>query len=104
MKNKGKIACESSESEEREKTDCDSDSDSGYYGGSDYSEANEVEIERSSVTASISVAVSGVDIEKDEWIANWYQRGWCSGQFVQFDSEEEEILVHFLHQSSLNSN
>ena len=69
LKKKKKIICESSESEEREETDCDLDSDSDYSDDSDDSKANDQEIERFSVTASISVAVSGVDIEKDEWIA-----------------------------------
>ena len=72
-----KDPCESSKSEEREETDCDLDRDSDYSDDSVGSKTDELEIERSSVIASISVAASGVDIERDEWIAVGY-RGWYS--------------------------
>lgn len=54
------------QSQKREEIDGDSDSDSDYSDDSDDSEANEQVIQTSSVTAFISVAVSGVDMEKDE--------------------------------------
>ena len=56
-------------------------------------------IQTSSVTAFISVAVSGVDMEKDECIVVGYP-----GQFVQFDCKKEEININFLYQSSSNCN
>ena len=93
LNKKGKITCESSESEEREEIDGDSDSDSDYSDDSDDSEANEQVIQTSSVTAFISVAVSGVDMEKDEWMVVGYPSGWYPGQFVQFDCKEEEINI-----------
>ena len=61
-------------------------------------------IQTSSVTAFISVAVSGVDMEKDECIVVGYPSGWYPGQFVQFDCKKEEININFLYQSSSNCN
>ena len=48
----------------------------------------------------ISVAVSGVNVVKDEWKVA-YDRDWYPGQFVKFD-EEQEMKIHFVRRSSSN--
>ena len=53
----------------------------------------------------ISVAVSGVNIQKEEeWIAVAYPRKWFPAQFIQFNPEQEEAQVHFLKRSTSNVN
>ena len=42
----------------------------------------------------IGLAVNGIDIQKDEWIAVAYPRNWFPAQFIQFDLEQEEAQVH----------
>ena len=106
LKKKGKIKVaekddggvgEDGDASGEEDDDCDdaeideSDYDSGDDSEAEDTDDNKNEIERTKVTASISVAVSGVDINKDEWVAVGYPRCWYPGQFVQFDPEEEEI-------------
>ena len=59
-----------------------------------------IEKERSHITTVISVAVSGVNVVKDEWIAVTYDRDWYPGQFVNFDEEQEEMQIHSVHRSS----
>ena len=65
-------------------------------------ENEEAEKERLHITKVISVAVSGVSIVKDEWIAVAYDRERYPGQFVKFQKEQEEIQIHFLNWWSSN--
>ena len=55
---------------------------------------------RSHKSTVISVAVSGVNVVKVEWIAVAYERDWYPDQFVKFDEEQEEMKIHFVHRSS----
>ena len=42
------------------------------------------------------------DLVPDDWIAVDVGSTWFPGQFVQFDSETEELQVNFLHRSASN--
>jgi len=111
LKKKGKIKISDGDetTDVNEVTDADEVVDAvGEHDSDIDEEAEEIEAEeineiwRAKATASIFMAISGLDIQKDKWIAVGYPRGWYPGQFVQFDSEEEEIQVHFLQRSSSN--
>ena len=70
-------------------------------------ESNEIDVEdlekqRAELNQKIKVAVSGIDIQKDEWIVIAYRKNWFSVQFKQFDEEQEEAQVHFLKRSTSN--
>ena len=65
-------------------------------------EYERIEKERSHLIKVIFVAVSGVNVVKDEWIAVAYDRDWYPWQFVKFDEEQEEMQRHFVHRSSSN--
>ena len=52
----------------------------------------------------ISVTVSGVDIQKEEWIAVACPRKWFTAQFIQFNPEQEEEQVLFLKRLTSNVN
>lgn len=102
LKKKGKITTAEEDMVDDGEDDSESDDEAEE---SEEDEINEMEeVMRAKATASISAAISGLCIQKDEWIAVGYPRGWYPGQFVQFDSEEEEIQVHFLKRSASNPN
>ena len=50
-------------------------------------EDERIEKERSPLITVISVAVSGVSVVKDGWVAVTYDRDWYPGQFVKFVEE-----------------
>ena len=64
----------------------------------------DLEKQRAQLDQKIKVAVSGIDIQKDERIAIAYPRNWFPTQFKQFDEEQEEAQVHFLKRSTSNVN
>ena len=68
----------------------------------DTTREEKLEKERTVLNQKISVAVSGVDIQKEEWIAVASSRKWFPAQFIQFDPEQEEAQVHFLKRSTSN--
>ena len=47
----------------------------------------------------MSLAENVPDLQADDWIAVDMGSTWYAGQFVQFDSELEELEVNFLHRS-----
>ena len=82
----GKIV-DDSVKEEDEDTESDEEKEEGSGSGSELVEDESIEKERSRLITVISVAVSGVNVVKDEWIAVTYDRDWYPGQFVKFDEE-----------------
>ena len=52
-------------------------------------EEEKLEEERKVLNQKIGLAVNGIDIQKDEWIAVAYPRNWFPAQFIQFDPERE---------------
>ena len=66
-------------------------------------EEEKLEEERKVLNQKTGLAVNGIDIQKDEWIAVAYPRNWFPVQFIQFDPEQEEAQVHFLIRSTLIS-
>ena len=70
----------------------------------DTTREEKLEKERTVLNQKISVAISGVHIQKEEWIAIAYPRKWFPAQFVQFDPEQEDTQVHFLKRSTSNVN
>ena len=48
---------------------------------------------RQVLNEKIKVAISGIDVQKEEWIAVAYPRRWFPAQFIQFDEEQEEAQV-----------
>ena len=97
----GKIVDDSVE-EDYEDTESDEEKEEGSGSESELVEDERIEKERSHITTVISVAVSGVNVVKDEWIAVAYDRDWYPGQFVKFDEEQEEMQIYFAHRSSSN--
>ena len=97
----GKIVDDSVE-EDYEDTESDEEKEEGSGSESELVEDERIEKERSHITTVISVAVSGVNVDKDEWIAVAYDRDWYPGQFVKFDEEQEEMQIYFAHRSSSN--
>ena len=73
-------------------------------GESDEIDVEDLENQRAELNQKIKVAVSGIDTQKDEWIAIAYPRNWFPAQFKQFDEEQEEAQVHFLKRSTSNVN
>ena len=71
---------------------------------SDKIDVEDLENQRAELNQKIEVAVSGIDTQKDEWIATVYPRNWFPAQFKQFDEEQEEAQVHFLKRSTSNVN
>ena len=71
---------------------------------SDEIDVEDLENQRAELNQKIKVAVSGIDTQKDEWIAIAYPRNWFPAQFKQFDEEQEEAQVHFLKRSTSNVN
>ena len=69
---------------------------------SDEIDVEDLENQRAELNQKIKVAVSGIDTQKDEWIAIVYPRNWFPAQFKQFDEEQEEAQVHFLKRSTSN--
>ena len=90
--------------DENDESENDEDEDEDFDEEEELEDNVLAEKERLDTTKSISVAVSGVDVVKDEWLAVAYDRDWFPGQFVQFDKEQEEMQIHFLHRSSSNRN
>ena len=71
-------------------------------------ESNKTDVEdlknqRAELNQKIKVAVSGIDTQKDEWIAIVYPRNWFPAQFKQFDEGQEEAQVHFLRSTSTSN-
>ena len=97
----GKIV-DDSVKEDDEDTESDEEKEEGSGSGSELVEDESIEKERSRLITVISVAVSGVNVVKDEWIAVTYDRDWYPGQFVKFDEEQKEMQIHFIHRSSSN--
>ena len=75
---------------------------------SDEIDVEDLENQRAELNQKIKVAVSGIDTQKDEWIAIAYPRKWFPAQFKQFHEEQEETQeetqVHFLKRSTSNVN
>ena len=75
---------------------------------SDEIDVEDLENQRAELNQKIKVAVSGIDTQKDEWIAIAYPRKWFPAQFKQFDEAQEETQeetqVHFLKRSTSNVN
>ena len=71
---------------------------------SDEIDVEDLEKQRVELNQKTKIAVSGIDIQKDEWIAIAYPRNWFPAQFKQFDEEQEEAQVHFLKRSKSNVN
>ena len=71
---------------------------------SDEIDVKDLENQRAELNQKIKVAVSGIDTQKDEWIAIAYPRNLFPAQFKQFDEEQEEAQVHFLKRSTSNVN
>ena len=69
---------------------------------SDEIDVEDLENQRAELNQKIKVAVSGIDTQKDEWIAIACPRNWFPAQFKQFDEEQEEAQVHFLKRSTSN--
>lgn len=63
-------------------------------------EDEETEKEKSHITTVISVAVSVVNVVKDEQIPVAYEGDWFPGQYVKFEEEQEEMQINFVHRSS----
>ena len=101
MIKQGKIVDDSVE-EDDEDTENDEEKEEGSDSESELVEDERIEKERSHIITGISVAVSGVIVVKDEWIAVAYDREWYPGQFVKFEEEQEEMQIHFVHRSSSN--
>ena len=72
--------------------------------GSDEIDVEDLENQRAELNQKIKVAVSGIDTQKDEWIAIACPRNWFPAQFKQFDEEQEETQVYFLKRSTSNVN
>ena len=97
----GKIV-DDSVKEDGEDTESDEEKEEGSGSKSELVENERIEKERSHITTVISVAVSGVNVVKDEWIAVAYDRDWYPGQFVKYDEGREEMQIHFVHRSFSN--
>ena len=97
----GKIV-DDSVKEDDEDTESDEEKEEGSSFESELVEDERIEKERSHLITVISVAVSRVNVVKDEWITVAYDRDWYPGQFVKFDEEQEEMQRHFVHRSSSN--
>ena len=83
----GKIV-DDSVKENDENTESDEEKEEGSGSESELVEDERIEKERSHLITVISVAVSGVNVVKDEWIAVTYDRDWYTGQFVKFVEEQ----------------
>ena len=91
-----KIVDDSVEEDDKD-TESDEEKEEGSGSESELVEDERMEKERFHIITVISIAVSGVNVVKDELIAVAYDRDWYSGQFVKFDEEQEEMQIHFVH-------
>ena len=99
MIKQGKFVADSVEKDD-EDIESDEEKEEGLGSESELVENEGIAKERSHITTVISVAMSGVNVVKDKWMAVAYDRDWYPGQFVKFN--EEEMQIHLVHRSSSN--
>ena len=88
--------------ENEEDTESDEEKEEGSGPESEPVKDKRIEKERSHISTAISVAISGINVVQNEWIAVAYDRDWYPGQFVKSDKEQEEMQAHFVHRSFSN--
>ena len=81
--------------EDDEKRGSDEEKEDGSDSESELVEVGGIEKERSHITTVISVAISGTNVVKDNWIVVDYDKYWYPGQFVKLEKEQDQMKIHF---------
>ena len=81
--------------EDDEKRGSDEEKEDGSDSESELVEVGGIEKERSHITTVISVAISGTNVVKDNWIVVDYDKYWYPGQFVKLEKEQYQMKIHF---------